>query len=67
MVHIGRCEIGLSHPVKVFFTDHSVAVRLFRSFVFLCLVLLMLLGLFIAGLWSPAGKGLTSSLFFWRC
>ena len=29
---------------------------------FLCLVFLMLLGLFIAALWSPAGKGLTSWL-----
>ena len=30
---------------------------------FLCLVFLMLLRLFIAALWSPAGKGLTSWLF----
>ena len=29
---------------------------------FLCLVFLMLLHLFIAALWSPAGKGLTSCL-----
>ena len=29
---------------------------------FLCLVFLMLLQLFIAALWSPAGKGLTSWL-----
>ena len=29
---------------------------------FLCLVFLMLLRLFIAVLWSPAGKGLTSWL-----
>ena len=29
---------------------------------FLCLVFLMLLHLFIAALWSPAGKGLTSRL-----
>ena len=29
---------------------------------FLCLVFLMLLRLFIAALWSPAGKGLTSWL-----
>ena len=28
----------------------------------LCLVFLMLLRLFIAALWSPAGKGLTSWL-----
>ena len=30
---------------------------------FLCLVFLMLLRLFIAALWSPAGRGLTSWLF----
>ena len=29
---------------------------------FLCLVFLMLLNLFIAALWSPAGKGLASWL-----
>ena len=29
------------------------------SFLFLCLVFLMLSRLFIAALWSPAGKGLT--------
>ena len=31
-----------------------------RSFVFLCLAFLMLSRLFIAALWSPARKGLTS-------
>ena len=30
----------------------------------LCLVCFMLLRLFIAALWSPAGKGLTSCLMF---
>ena len=29
---------------------------------FLCLLFLMLLRLFIAALWSPAGKGMTSRL-----
>ena len=29
-----------------------------------CLVFVMRLRLFIAALWSPAGKGLTSSLLF---
>ena len=39
----------------------------------LCLVIVMLLHLFIAALWSPAGKGLTSWLLFvmfivlWLC
>ena len=32
--------------------------------VFLCLVFAMLLRLFIAALWSPEGKGLTSWLLF---
>ena len=31
---------------------------------YLCLVIVMLLRLFIAALWSPAGKGLTSWLSF---
>ena len=31
---------------------------------YLCLVFLMLSRLFIAALWSPAGKGLTSWLLF---
>ena len=31
---------------------------------YLCLVFFMLSGLFIAALWSPAGKGLTSWLLF---
>ena len=30
----------------------------------LCLVFVMFSGLFIAALWSPAGKGLTSWLLF---
>ena len=31
---------------------------------YLCLVIVMLLHLFIAALWSPAGKGLTFWLLF---
>ena len=31
---------------------------------YFCLVIVMLLRLFIAALWSPAGKGLTSWLLF---
>ena len=31
---------------------------------YLCLVFVMLLCLFIAALWSPSGKGLTSLLLF---
>ena len=33
-------------------------------FCYLCLVIVMLLRLFIAAFWSPAGKGLTSWLLF---
>ena len=50
-------------PLVKYFTDRSKAVLLFWIIcVFLCLVFLMLLGLFIAALWSPGGKGLTSWL-----
>ena len=34
---------------------------------YLCLVFLMLSRLFIAALWSPEGKGLTSWLLFVKC
>ena len=34
------------------------------NFCYLCLVFFMLSRLFIAALWSPAGKGLTSRLLF---
>ena len=43
----------LTVPRRIFFCG---------SFEFLCLVFLMLLRLFIAALWSPAGKGLASWL-----
>ena len=46
------------------FTDRSKAVLLLRIIcVFLCLVFLMLLSLFIAALWSPAGKWLLLVMF----
>ena len=34
---------------------------------YLCIVFVMLSGLFIAALWSPAGKWLTSWLLFVMC
>ena len=53
-------------PVKALqydnFTDRSKAVLLLWIICVLCLVFLMLSRLFIAVLWSPAGKGLTSWL-----
>ena len=54
---------ALQHNI---FTDRSMAVLLLwiiRGF-FCVLCVLMLLRLFIAALWSPAGKGLTSRLLF---
>ena len=44
------------------FTDCSMALLLLWIICVFCLVFLMLLPLFIAALWSPAGKGLTSGL-----
>ena len=43
------------------FTDRPRAVL---HLCYLCFVFVMLSRLFIAALWSPAGKGLTSWLFF---
>ena len=56
-----RRESALS-PL-VFLLAISKAVLLFVDHLcFLCLVFLKLLRMFIAALWSPAGKGLTSWL-----
>ena len=51
-------------PSSNFFTDCSMAVLLlWIVFVICALCLSILLScLFLAALWSPAGKGLTSSL-----
>ena len=60
-----RLKTGLSPPVY-YFTDRSKAVLLLwiihviSVFRLLC----FLASLFIDALWSPAGKGLTSSLSF---
>ena len=51
-----RHETGFSPPVK-YFTDRSKGYLFCVSFVFFCLMFVMLLRLFIAALWSPAGKG----------
>ena len=61
-----RRKTGLSPPVK-YFTDRSKAVLLLWIFLCFCSVLCLLClcaRLFICALWSPAGKGLTSSLSF---
>ena len=56
-VRLARRETSLSPPVNIFtsFVDH---LR------YLCLVFVMLSRLFIAALWTPEGKGLTSWLLF---
>ena len=47
-----------------FFIYGSFVSCVFHAFDHSCLVFFMLLRLFIAALWSPAGKGLTSWLLF---
>ena len=56
---------GLSPPVK-YSTDRSEEVLFCGSFMFFSVLCLLCLCtcLFICGLWSPAGKGLTSWLSF---
>ena len=49
--------------VVVLYCDHSV-IGLWIILCYLCLVFVMLSRLFIAALWSPAGKGLISWLLF---
>ena len=46
----------------IFYILVKINLPLWIICVFLCLVFLMLWRLFIAALWSPAGKGLTSWL-----
>ena len=48
-------KANLKHTLQIFDFDHLC---------YLCLVFVMLLRLFIAALWSPAGKGLVSWLLF---
>ena len=77
-VRLARHEASLSHPVKYFmtvsrryfFVDHLCYLCLvFYIFAPLLIVVVMLLRQFIAALWSPAGKGLTSclSVFMSNC
>ena len=53
--------------VKLIFTDRSKAVLLWILFCKLCFVFVMLSCLFIAALWSPVGKGVTSLLCYMIC
>ena len=54
----------LSPPVKYFYWPFQGFTSFVDHLCFLCLWFVMLLHLFIAALWSPAGKGLTSMLLF---
>ena len=56
-------EAGLSPPVK-YFTDRFKAILFFDHLCYLCIVFCMLSRLFIAALWSPEWKELTSWLLF---
>ena len=55
-------------PSQQFFshvgTGKMTPMAKIRSLCYLCIVFVMLSCLFIAALWSPAGKGLTSWLLF---
>ena len=53
---------SLSPPVKYFLLAVPRRCFFVNGFCYLCFVFIMLFYLFIAALWSPAGKGLTSSL-----
>ena len=61
-MRLARCGAGLGPPVK-YFTDSS-RDHFVGHLCYLCLVFVMLSCLFIAALWSPEGKGLTSWLLF---
>ena len=65
LVHnIIKGEVGaIRHPVN-YFTDRSKAVPFVDHLCYVCLVLFMLSRLFIAALWSNAGKWLSSWLLF---
>ena len=57
-----RHETGLSPPVKYFYSPFEGGPSFVYHLCNLCLVFVMLSRLFIAALWSPAGKRLTSWL-----
>ena len=56
----------LSPPGKYFDWPFEGGTSFEDHLCYLCLVFVMLSRLFIAALWSPAGKGLTSWLCLWR-
>ena len=66
LIHIWCHKTGVSPAVK-YFTERSKSGTSFVDHLsYFCLVLVILSRLFIAALWSHAGKGLTSWLSFMR-
>ena len=59
-----RREAGLNTPVKYFYQPFQGGTSFVDHLCYLYLVFVILLRLFIAALWSPAGKGLTSWLSY---
>ena len=57
-------ETGLSPPVKYAYGLFQGNTSFVDHLCFVCLVFVMVSCLFIAALWSPVGKGLTSWLLF---
>ena len=54
---MARRETGFSPPVKLFNCTLQGGTSFVNHLCYLCLVFVMLSRLFIATLWSPAGKG----------
>ena len=61
-VRLARNETGLSPPVKYFYWPFKGGTSIVDHLCYLCLMFAILSRLFIAALWSPEGKGLTSWL-----
>ena len=59
-----RRETGLSPPVRYFYWPFQCGTSFLDHLCYLCLVFVVRSHLFIAALWPPAGKGLTSWLLF---
>ena len=59
-MRLARLETGLS----IFSVRSKAAVSFVDHLCYLCLVFVLFSRLFIAALWSPEGKGLTSWLLF---
>ena len=63
--HNGRLKWNCFKPsCKIFYWPFLGGTSFVDHLCYLCLVFVMLSRLFIAALWSPAGKGLTSWLLF---